>query len=126
MSWIIGTVTLSPSAPDSVRETLPTRNDEFPISSGGYPTLIADGLGARVLRLQGELWKDGFTLADLLGSANQLGSYLGTTVAISSPYTRTDGTWLVTNMDLNIVATGGQARILYNMELKQGGSFLIL
>ena len=125
-AWTIGTITLSPSSPQAVIENLPTSVNEFPISSSGLPVVIAAGLGAKTLKLQGELWREGYSLTDILGSVNQLGSYLYGTVDISSPYTRTNGTWLMTECQFEINAEGGQAKIGYSLEFKQGGSFLIL
>ena len=125
MGWAIGNATLSPIDPDSVQLREPTIGDDFSVNNG-LPVVIADSLGAKTLRIEGSLWKDGYGLSDIAGTINQLGSYLKGTVAITASYSRCNGTWLMTDFQSDVRAEGGQAKISYSMEFKQGGSFLIL
>jgi len=125
MGWVIGFATLSPIDPDSVQLHEPTVGDDFSVNNG-LPVVIADSLGAKSLRIEGSLWKAGYGVSDLEGTINTLGSYLKGTVAITASYTRCNGTWLMTNFQSDVRAEGGQAKISYSIEFKQGGSFLIL
>lgn len=125
MVWVIGTITLSPSDPYQVIDDNPTENENYPIGSG-LPVNIASGLGVRSLRLIGELWKDGYLLTDLAGSLDTLGSYNKGTVAITGSMGRFSGTWRMTNFNCSVLAEGGQAKVGYSMEFKQGGSYLTL
>lgn len=122
----IGIIELYPSYPELIAEGNPTVNSEIPVSNTD-PVVVSESLGARSLRLEGETWRNGYGLANLAGTIDQLGSYNKGTVAItSSPISRLNGTWLMTNFDYSIRAEGGQAKIYYSMEFKVGGSFLIL
>lgn len=125
MSWIIGTITLSPSHPTTVEGDEPAEVSPFSVG-GALPIIICPGLGAKTLLLDGELWKDGYSLANIKGSIDQLGSYKGTTVVISDPEGRHSGTWLMARFRERRVAEGGQAKWGYNMLFIQGQSFEIL
>lgn len=125
MSWVIGTITLSPSHPNSVRGSEPTEVSPFSVG-GALPIIICPALGAKTLTLSGELWKPGYSMANLKGSIDQLGSYKGTTVLISDPDGRHSGTWLMSGFQENRVAEGGQAKWGYELTFIQGQSFVIL
>ena len=125
MGWVIGFATLCPIDPDVVEFREPTVGQDFALNNG-LPTIIADSLGAKTLHIEGSLWKDGYGLGDLAGTLNTLGSYLKGTVAITTSLARLNGTWFMNDFSGRITAEGGQAKIAYSIEFKQGGSYLIL
>ncbi len=125
MSWVIGTVTLSPGHPNKVDRDEPAEISPFSVG-GALPVIICSGLSVKSLSLDGELWKENYSLANLKGSIDQLGSYLGTTVVISDPTGKSNGTWLMSRFRNSILAEGGQAIWGYSMTCVQGQSFVNL
>lgn len=121
----LGSYALSPGEPASAILFQETTGENFE-DDAGSTTIIAEGLGAKTLRLEGDLWGAGLTLTDLEGTINALGSALKGTLEISgATLSRYNGIWLLWSLEDAVRAEGGQAKIHYSMELKQGGSFLI-
>jgi len=118
MSYVIETVTL-PTGPARVSKRNPAKVEEF--EKAGLPILIAPGLGAIELSIEGFLVGDKATIET--NYLQPLEALVGTEVTVSFPDSRYDGEWVMADFTYSEV---NAKKFSYTIKLLRGSSHIIL
>jgi hypothetical protein len=129
MSWQIsaGSTTVTfPVNPQNITDENPIVETDFQVDSQ-QSVVVSEGLDVRTLTLKGFFYVSGQNKAYLdTNFCSPLLSLNRQQVALTSPTTRYNGSWLLIVKSLEERAEGNLQRYSYSLVLKQGAAFVVL
>ncbi len=125
MSWTIGTVTLLKS-PSKFKHTLPANIETFKVD-GGTAIPMGNGLDIETLTLSFPLFSSSYNIDQIMGTyVAALEAYRNTAVAIVTPYSSLNGTYLLTSFDYEKSNEDAAGKIECNAKFVKNGTVTII